>query len=302
MGKAGLNHGKIRLPGEWPQETRRHWRMPVSRPHNGWRASSGLLAATLLLAIAGGGVVAAEPTAAPDVAAALARLLQVYPDHLDRIDGNMLIWKDGTRMAIDEGRGARDHETLLATADIKDMFFAPYPPGRPVEPPRRNADPGRARNAGFFNKMYGECKGGGVARNLVDVKWLAKKWGRTVKASRINGVAERLAKISSELDALPGRFDPFLVPPAGTYVCRPIAGTARYSAHSHGIAIDIATKRAHYWRWSGGKPGAEIPYRNAIPYEIVAIFEKYGFIWGGKWYHYDTMHFEYRPELMAAAR
>jgi peptidoglycan LD-endopeptidase CwlK len=34
--------------------------------------------------------------------------------------------------------------------------------------------------------------------------------------------------------------------------------------------------------------------------EIVAIFEKHGFIWGGKWYHYDTMHFEYRPELMPA--
>src|SRR5262245_1812136 len=28
-------------------------------------------------------------------------------------------------------------------------------------------------------------------------------------------------------------------------------------------------------------------------------FEKYGFIWGGHWYHYDTMHFEYRPELLA---
>ena len=27
------------------------------------------------------------------------------------------------------------------------------------------------------------------------------------------------------------------------------------------------------------------------------IFEKYGFVWGGRWYHYDTMHFEYRPEL-----
>jgi peptidoglycan LD-endopeptidase CwlK len=35
--------------------------------------------------------------------------------------------------------------------------------------------------------------------------------------------------------------------------------------------------------------------------EIVKIFEKYGFIWGGKWYHYDTMHFEYRPELIVSA-
>jgi D-alanyl-D-alanine carboxypeptidase-like protein len=280
--------------------------MPASRSRNTRHTSSNLLTVALLLAIAAGAAAAqtapASDIAADAIAADLARLVQVYPDHLRGIDGNMLVWKDGARMPIDEGRGARDHETLLATADIKDMFFAPYPLGRPSGPPGRNADPGRARNAAFFNKMYGDCKADGVTRNLVDVRWLPTKWGRTVKASRINGVAGRLAKISSELDALPARFDAFLFPSAGTYNCRPIAGTSQMSAHSHGIAIDIATKRAHYWRWSGGKPGGEIPYRNAIPFEIVAIFEKHGFIWGGKWYHYDTMHFEYRPELMPPAR
>ena len=35
----------------------------------------------------------------------------------------------------------------------------------------------------------------------------------------------------------------------------------------------------------------------AYELEVVSIFEKHGFIWGGKWYHYDTMHFEYRPEF-----
>jgi len=25
------------------------------------------------------------------------------------------------------------------------------------------------------------------------------------------------------------------------------------------------------------------------------------FIWGGRWYHFDTMHFEYRPELLDAS-
>jgi hypothetical protein len=44
--------------------------------------------------------------------------------------------------------------------------------------------------------------------------------------------------------------------------------------------------------------GGKSPHRNRIPWEIVEIFEKYGFIWGGKWYHCDTMHFEYRPELL----
>jgi hypothetical protein len=25
-------------------------------------------------------------------------------------------------------------------------------------------------------------------------------------------------------------------------------------------------------------------------------------VWGGKWWHFDTMHFEYRPELIAFAK
>ncbi len=40
------------------------------------------------------------------------------------------------------------------------------------------------------------------------------------------------------------------------------------------------------------------PFRNRIPLGIVTICEKHGFIWGGTWYHGDTMHFEYRPELL----
>ena len=66
----------------------------------------------------------------------------------------------------------------------------------------------------------------------------------------------------------------------------------------HAIAIDIALKRSHYWR--NDKPGKDgaIAFKNEIPMEIVRIFEKHGFIWGGRWYHYDTMHFEYRPELL----
>ena len=35
---------------------------------------------------------------------------------------------------------------------------------------------------------------------------------------------------------------------------------------------------------------------------IVDVFERHGFIWGGRWFHYDTMHFEYRPELLAIAK
>ena len=89
----------------------------------------------------------------------------------------------------------------------------------------------------------------------------------------------------------------YLVPSAGTYNCRPIAGTAQMSAHGYGIAIDLNVAYSDYWRWGG-----TAKYRNRIPAAVVAAFERHGFVWGGKWYHYDTMHFEYRPELIALAR
>jgi len=234
-----------------------------------------------------------------DLDADLARLVAAYPAFLDRIDGNKLVWKDGTSMPIDDGKGQKNHETRLANADIKDMFAQPYVKGRPASPPALNDDPGRARNAELFDKMYGNCTKGAVKANLVNIVWLPKKWGKTLAVTRVNGVAEKLQAVSAELDKLPASFDVFLSPPARTYNCRPIAGTNRISAHGHGIAVDISTKPAHYWRWTGGKPGGKFPYRNSIPQEIVDIFERHGFIWGGKWYHYDTMHFEYRPELLS---
>jgi hypothetical protein len=38
------------------------------------------------------------------------------------------------------------------------------------------------------------------------------------------------------------------------------------------------------------------------PKEIVRIFEKNNFVWGGKWVHFDMMHFEYRPEIILKAK
>ena len=71
--------------------------------------------------------------------------------------------------------------------------------------------------------------------------------------------------------------------------------------HSFGAAIDLNTRYADYWIWAGGKPGRVPHYNNKYPMKIVDAFERHGFIWGGRWYHYDTMHFEYRPELLAIA-
>jgi hypothetical protein len=229
-----------------------------------------------------------------------ARLIAAYPEQLERIDGNALVWRDGERMPLDDGKGEKAFEQWLADPDIADMLSIAYPAGAEATPPGKNVDPGRARNAAFFDKVYGNCRKGGVEKNLTPVAWLPKRGKQKLPFNRVNGAAKALEAVSQELDAtLPKSFDVFLVPSAGTYNCRLIAGTDRVSAHGHGIAIDIALKRSHYWRNAAPGPDGAIAYRNEIPMEIVRIFEKHGFIWGGRWYHYDTMHFEYRPELLA---
>src|SRR6266436_2671628 len=52
----------------------------------------------------------------------------------------------------------------------------------------------------LFDKMYGNCWKGEVRPRLVSVVWLARGWGRTIEATSVNGVAQRLAAVSEEVD------------------------------------------------------------------------------------------------------
>lgn len=241
----------------------------------------------------------ATPLAAAELSAAQqARLLAAYPEDLQSIENGTLIWRDGTRMPLDDGKGAKSFQDWLDAPDVEDMLAVPYTSGDLATPPPKDVDPGRARNQAFFDKVYGDCHKGEVTKNLTTVVWLPQKSGQRLRFAKGNGAAEALQAVSRELDALPARFDAYLIPSAGTYNCRTIAGTNRVSAHGHGIAIDIAVKQSDYWRWNRPGPDGAYAYKNKIPMEIVRIFERNGFIWGGKWHHYDTMHFEYRPELV----
>jgi hypothetical protein len=186
---------------------------------------------------------------------------------------------------------------MLENASLKDQMSQEYGMGDDFEnPPPENFEPGRIRNEEFFKKMYG-MSSGAVNGKLVNITWMPKTIGLNVIFTSVNDANVQLEAVSRELDNLPDNLKKYLTRLGGTFYWRVIAGTNRLSMHSFGIAIDINTDYSNYWQWDGGKKG-KIEYRNRIPMEIVKIFEKYGFIWGGKWYHYDTMHFEYRPELL----
>lgn len=234
------------------------------------------------------------------LAAALDDLVAAYPDALAGHDAKMLRWRDGTVMPLSDGAENKTFAELLRNASIIDQFRLPYPRGPLEQPPAVDADPGRFRNTAFFTKMYGDCRKGEVSPRLVSLPWLPETWGRAIRITSINGVDQRLRAVSAEIDALPESIKRAAYPIAGTYNCRAVADTGRPSPHGYGIAIDLNTAFSDYWYWR--QHGGSIRYRNRMPQQIVAIFEKHGFIWGGKWYHYDTMHFEYRPELLATRR
>ena len=87
---------------------------------------------------------------------------------------------------------------------------------------------------------------------------------------------------------------------------RNIADTQSRSFHAYGAAIDILPKStgglATYWLWTSqyAPEWWAVPYSQRLhpPDEVIKAFESFGFIWGGKWTVYDTMHFEYRPEIL----
>lgn len=221
-------------------------------------------------------------------------LIASYPDVLSHVDGNRLILKDGgPAIVIDDGK-AKSHAEALADGDVEDMLSQLYPHGPCETRPAVNFDPGRIRSQDLMTRFYGKSRKD-VAGRLTTIDW----FGGPLQVTTAFGVDKALVAVRDELKSLPEKLRRPALKSAGTFNWRNIAGTDRLSVHSFGAAIDLDTAYADYWRWAGGKPGNVPVYKNRMPLEIVEIFERHGFIWGGRWYHYDTMHFEYRPELIA---
>ena len=254
-------------------------------------------AALLLFAVAWTGLAAADDDG-------LRRLVGAYPDQFEATEkANVLRWKDGTETVYDDGVARSSLDEMMKQGSPKDQMSLPYPCGWPMREPGADEDPGRVRCEALFRKMYGNSAAE-VERSLVDVAWPAAGASKKVRFTRVNGAASALQRVGEEVNALPDDLRRYVAKPIGTFTWRTIAGEDRPSPHSFGMAIDfqLPTPVHRYWRWDA-KGGKDVP---AFPPEILddarlgrimAVFERHGFICGGKWRHYDTMHFEYRPEL-----
>lgn len=238
-------------------------------------------------------------------------LKQAYPDQVQKVTAYRLTWKDGSTLLMQDGKRHKTTQERLDDPDLLDQVTGEvYEKGIPAEDVHYSpaGDPGRIRYEPFFKKMYGETQDE-VEHHLVTIFWMPHVFGfqYPLLVTTINGVNSAFEALSRDLEAWVGQHPedlPFLVDPVGTYNWRKIANTNRQSMHSFGMTIDLRSALTEYWQTDltrAGRPISEdesLIYHNSLPWGIVRIFEAHGFIWGGKWKHYDTQHFEYRPELL----
>lgn len=226
-------------------------------------------------------------------------LMKAYPEQVKDFKDGYIVMVSGDKILYDDKKD-KSYLEKLNNSDLEDMFALPY--NMKASRPGYREDGGRVRNDRFLQSMYGTNESQ-VRANCVSVPW----FGQRVQFTKVNGAADSLRKVQKELATALPQFRDYYVT-SGTLYWRNIAGTNRVSAHSYGMTIDIAVQKySNYWQWDGSNAGKgegdELKvYNNRIPLEIVRVFEKHGFIWGGRWYHYDTMHFEFRPEILLMAR
>lgn len=228
-------------------------------------------------------------------------LMMAYPEYIVGVEARenekvYLIMKSGKRIIYDD-KTVKSFEQKLANPDLQDMMEQQYPltPIKSLMP--KNEDPGRGRVYSLLSEVYGGSRSK-VESNLTNVNV-----GKYSRFNKNNKAAEELKKVMQELMPIAqknSKVATSLFPSSGTYNYRIISGTGRLSPHAFGIAIDLARDNRDYWQWASEKQGAE--RIASYPQEIVDVFQKHNFIWGGKWYHFDILHFEYRPEIILKAR
>ncbi len=236
--------------------------------------------------------------------AALDCLVKAYPEFLEAVRGdNAVVTRSGEVLFFDEGLADRSFEALLNLADLRAQMEVPYPAEPIIVAPARDIDPGRIRSNRFFRLLYGSTEAE-VREHIQAVYWAPCRC--YLPFTQRNGAGAALRSVGEHIASDPALLA-YMTVPAGTFNWRNIAGTKRASVHASAAAIDfrLPNNLGRYWRWDGCRSDTTCTYPAALLGDdalrrIVSIFESHGFIWGGKWHHYDAMHFEFRPELVGS--
>ncbi|MGH4137684.1 M15 family metallopeptidase [Clostridium sp.] len=228
-------------------------------------------------------------------------LIVAYPEYISNIEENngfvYLIMKSGKKILYDD-KVKKNSQGKLSNPDLQDTLEQLYPLSPSKSIMEADFDPGRLRCYGLLSEVYGTSKQA-IESKLTNVKVGYTNYqfnGNNAAAKSLQAVMKELMPLSKENQNV----RKCLFPCSGTFNYRVISGTSRLSPHAFGIAIDLASDKRDYWKWASKDAGEKrlLSYSS----ELVEIFENNGFIWGGKWSHFDILHFEYRPEFILKTR
>lgn len=225
-------------------------------------------------------------------------LMLAYPESIKDIEKDekelvYLIMQNNNRVLYDDKK-EKNYDEKFYNSDIQDTLEQIYPLDMINDVMEEGKDPGRIRAYSFLNNMYGGSKEA-VQKNIINKN---TNYG-TMMFNKVNGAADNLEKALnsiSELAKQNPKIHNFVSPTSGTFNYRVIKDTGQLSPHAFAIAIDLKSNPSDYWKWCNREKGAS--RISTYPEEIVKVFEEYGFVWGGKWAHFDILHFEYRPEII----
>jgi hypothetical protein len=203
-------------------------------------------------------------------------------------------------------------ELLHRAPEYDPIFFYSHPRGlsrsTPPELISRRRETGgmgttrrHARSPHFFNALYRAHNRNEASRQIRTIRFLGKNINvHYMIVEKLTLIEERImeaAKTDTQVQAYLNNIETI----AG-WSWREVSGSQTRSFHSYGVAIDILPRelggRQIYWQWAG-------PNWRSIPHErrynppdaVIRAFESFGFFWGGYWLPFDTIHFEYRPEV-----
>ena len=207
---------------------------------------------------------------------------KAYPEFIESVTDEEMIWRDGTKMPIDDKIPNKTQQETLDNPSLLDVIRGPaYVAGTPSDKVsfQPTEDPGRIRYLPLFKKMYGQSEAE-VKSKVVTIYWMPKFFADKypLEVSTVNGVNQKLLLVSAQLEqlvAIHPEYLGYLEDPGGTFCWRVIANTNRLSAHCFGMTVDINSMQSDYWQWDLKKEGHKINqetnenqplnYRNHVP-------------------------------------
>ncbi|GAA0761925.1 M15 family metallopeptidase [Clostridium sartagoforme] len=207
-----------------------------------------------------------------------------------------LILNNNSKILYDDKK-EKNRDSKVSNSDIQDTLEEIYPL-ESIDKVLEGIDPGRSRCYSLLNGLYGGNRKE-VEKNLSSISTLCGNITFN-KNARAGEALKKALNEAKELANNKNKINNFIFPISGGYNYRVIQDTGRLSPHAYAIAIDLNRNNSDYWKWVDKSKGSK--RIEEYPKELVKIFEDNGFIWGGKWEHFDILHFEYRPEIILKSK